>query len=95
MTVGELFLESISTGVITPEELSWITAQQPRFSRVEEATALRLGRLLDQGDIQLGCRLPAAKTRHDAVREQWIEPLGRRRHRRNGDTVAANSFTIV
>jgi hypothetical protein len=98
MTVGELFLESLSSGVITPDELNWITAQQSRFSRVEEATALRLGRLLDHGDIQLGCRLPAAKTHHDAVREQWIEPLGRRRHRRPDHTAASaadSSFTIA
>jgi hypothetical protein len=80
MTVGQLFLESLSSGVITPNELSWLTHQQDHFSRVEEATALRLGRLLDQGDIQLGCRLPASKLRHDTVREQWIEPLGRNRH---------------
>ena len=80
MTVGELFPESISSGVITHTELSWLTDQQDNFSRVEEATALRLGRLLDQGSIQLGCRLDPAKLRHDMVREQWIEPLGRRRH---------------
>ena len=80
MTVGQIFLESLSSGVITPSELSWLTRQQTSFSRVEEATALRLGRLLDQGSIQLGCRLPAAKLRHDIVREKWIEPLGRRRH---------------
>jgi hypothetical protein len=86
MTVGELFLESLSTGVITPTELNWITAQQARFSRVEEAAALRLGRLLDQGAIQLGCRLPAARTHHELVREQWIEPLGRRRHGRGEAT---------
>ncbi|MCT0201647.1 hypothetical protein KQ302_00045 [Synechococcus sp. CS-602] len=57
MTVGELFLESVSSGVITPAELDWVVAQQASFSRVEEAAALRLGRLLDQGDIQFGCRL--------------------------------------
>jgi hypothetical protein len=57
MTVGQLFLESLSSGVITPRELSWLIHQQDSFSRVEEATALRLGRLLDQGEIQLGCRL--------------------------------------
>ncbi|MCP9928102.1 hypothetical protein [Cyanobium sp. CH-040] len=91
MTVGELFLESIATGVITPAELNWITTQQPRFSRVEEAAALRLGRLLDQGDIQLGCRLPAARVQHDSVREHWIEPLGRRRRRRG----SPNAFTIL
>jgi hypothetical protein len=57
MSVGELFLESVSTGVITAEEIAWITAQQPRFNRQEEATALKLGRLLDAGVIQIGCRL--------------------------------------
>jgi hypothetical protein len=59
MTVGELFLESVSTGVITPAELSWLAQRQNLFSRVEEAAAVRLGRLLDQGVIQLGCRLSA------------------------------------
>lgn len=92
MTVGELYLESLSTGVITPAELSWLTHGQDRFSRLEEATALRLGRLLDQGDIQLGCRLaptgdPLSATASPepvqvaGVLEEWIEPLGRRRHR--------------
>lgn len=56
MTVGELFIESVSTGVITLPELDWVAAKQSGFSRVEEATALRLGRLLDRGEIQLGCR---------------------------------------
>ena len=92
MTVGELYLESLSTGVITPAELSWLTHGQDRFSRLEEATALRLGRLLDQGDIQLGCRLAPtgypsgiptspAPAQAAGVLEDWIEPLGRRRHR--------------
>ena len=57
MNLGLLFLESISTGVITSEEMNWVTSNQPRFSRVEEATALKLGRLLDQGLIQIGCRI--------------------------------------
>ena len=57
MNLGLLFLESVSTGVITSEEMNWVTFNQPHFSRVEEATALKLGRLLDQGLIQIGCRL--------------------------------------
>ena len=57
MNLGSLFLESVSTGVITSEEMNWVTSNQPRFSRVEEATALKLGRLLDQGLIQIGCRI--------------------------------------
>ena len=58
MTLGELFLEAIFTGVITESEVDWLTAQQRSFSRIEEATALRLGRLMDEGSIQLGCRMP-------------------------------------
>ena len=58
MTLGELFLEAISTGVITESEVDWLTAHQRSFSRIEEATALRLGRLMDKGSIQLGCRMP-------------------------------------
>ena len=57
MNLGLLFLESISTGVITSDEMNWVTSNQPHFSRVEEATALKLGRLLDRGFIQIGCRL--------------------------------------
>jgi hypothetical protein len=80
MTVGELYLESLSTGIITPTELSWLTHGQDRFSRLEEATALRLGRLLDQGDIQLGCRLVCSDPTAGAL-EGRIDPLGRQRHR--------------
>ena len=58
MTLGELFLEAMSSGVITNGEMTWITNQQAQFSRAEEAVALRLGRLIDEGSIQLGCRMP-------------------------------------
>ena len=57
MNLGLLFLKSISTGVITSDEMNWLTSNQSHFSRVEEATALKLGRLLDRGLIQLGCRI--------------------------------------
>ena len=57
MNLGLLFLESVSTGVITEEEMNWIASHQRDFSRIEEATALRLGRLLDRGLIQIGCRV--------------------------------------
>ena len=57
MTLGELFLEAMSTGVITQQEMDWLTTQQSNFSRTEEATAIRLGRLIDEGNIQLGCRM--------------------------------------
>ena len=57
MNLGLLFLQSITTGVITSDEMHWGTSNQSRFSRVEEATALKLGRLLDRGLIQIGCRI--------------------------------------
>jgi len=39
----------------------------------------RLGRLLDQGQIQLGCRVAPQLQRHRQALNEWIEPLGRRR----------------
>ena len=60
MTLGELFLEAISTGVITNGEMAWVTARQDHFTRTEEAVAQRLGRLIDEGTIQLGCRIHMA-----------------------------------
>jgi hypothetical protein len=62
MFVGEVVLESMSTGIITQEEIDWLTTHQAGFSREEEAMALKLGRLLDEGKIQIGCRLLPAQT---------------------------------
>ena len=58
MSVGALFLESVSSGVITEAEMQWLTINQSSFNRAEEATALRLGRMIDAGSINLGCRMP-------------------------------------
>ena len=80
MTLGELFLEALSSGVITQPEIDWVLSEQSRFSRPEQAVVQRLGRLLDQGGIQLGCRLSTQCLHHRRVRNEWIEPLGRRRH---------------
>jgi len=57
MLVGEVFLETMATGIITQEEIDWLTTRQSHFSREEEAMALKIGRLLDEGAIQIGCRL--------------------------------------
>ena len=43
MTAGELFLESLSSGVITQAEIVWLLKQQSRFSRAEQAAMQRLG----------------------------------------------------
>jgi hypothetical protein len=79
VTVGEVFLESITTGVITEREMAWLARNQARFNRAEEAAALRLGRLVDEGCVNPGCRLPSRLLQHRQVANDWIEPLGRRR----------------
>ncbi|WP_413326519.1 hypothetical protein [Synechococcus sp. MIT S9503] len=84
MTLGELFLESLSTGVITEDEVDWLASHQHAFSRAEEAAAVRLGRLMDDGVVNLGCRMPPRWLHHREVVENWIEPLGRRRHATHG-----------
>jgi hypothetical protein len=61
MLVGEVFLETMATGIITQEEIDWLTIRQSQFSREEEAMALKIGRLLDEGSIQIGCRLLGAE----------------------------------
>ena len=57
MNLGSLYLKINSTGIITLSELDWVTKEQFNFSRVEEALAIKLGRLLDSGDINIGCRI--------------------------------------
>ena len=59
MTVGELFLGSFTSGVITPAEIDWLLTRHECCTREEQATLQRLGRLLDDGTIHLGCRLAA------------------------------------
>jgi hypothetical protein len=66
MVFGELFLEALSSGVITQPEIDWVLSEQNRFSRPEQAAVQRLGRLLDQGGIQLGCRL-SSKRHHQTL----------------------------
>ena len=84
MTVGEVVLESLTTGVITETEVGWLASHQKSFSRAEEAAAIRLGRLMDDGQVNLGCRIATSETaqaqmHHQHVLTDWIEPLGRNR----------------
>ena len=79
MTSGELFLESLSSGVITQAEIDWLLSQQDRLTRAEQAAMQRLGRLLDQGQIQLRCRIAPDRQRQRQVLNEWIDPLGRHR----------------
>jgi len=57
MGIGALFLTSISTGIITQDELGWIARNQLKFSKCEQTTALKIGQLMDSGQLQLGCRI--------------------------------------
>ncbi len=57
MNLGLLAIKVNISGIITLNELDWIVNHQTKFSRVEEATAIKMGRLLDSGTINIGCRL--------------------------------------
>jgi len=59
MNLGLLFLKVNTVGVITLTELDWITNNQSDFSRLDMSLVLRIGRLMDEGIIELDCRLPA------------------------------------
>jgi len=59
MNLGLLFLKVNTSGVITLSELDLITNNQSDFSRLDMALVLKIGRLMDEGIIELDCRLPA------------------------------------
>ena len=59
MNLGLLFLKVNTSGVITLSELDWITNHQSDFSRLDMALVLKIGRLMDEGIIELDCKLPA------------------------------------
>ena len=53
MNLGSLFLKISTLGVITLSELDWITTNQSYFSRLDMAMAIKIGRLMDSGIIQI------------------------------------------
>ena len=59
MNLGLLFLKVNTSGAITLSELDWITNHQSDFSRLDMALVLKIGRLMDEGIIEVDCRLPA------------------------------------
>jgi hypothetical protein len=59
MNLGILFLLVNATGSITLSELDWIGDHQSEFSRLDMALVLKIGRLMDEGIIELDCKLPA------------------------------------
>ena len=58
MNLGLLFLKVNTLGVITLSELDWITNHQSEFSRLDMSLVIKLGRLIDSGDVEIDNRLP-------------------------------------
>ena len=71
MNLGRLFLNSLSSGLITIDEMDWITTHQSDFSRIEEALAIKLGRYLDRGIIQIGYRLGPSSSTPEAYQSEF------------------------
>ena len=59
MNLGIIFLKSNVLGSITLEELDWITENENSFSRIDMALVIKLGRLMDEGTIEIDCRKTA------------------------------------
>ena len=57
MNLGVSFLKLNINGVITLSELDWITNHQSEISRLDMALVLKIGRLMDEGIIELDCGL--------------------------------------
>ena len=59
MNLGIIFLKSNVLGSITLQELDWITENENSFSRIDMALLIKLGRLMDDGLIEIDCRKTA------------------------------------
>tara|TARA_Y100000589_G_scaffold302229_1_gene313636 strand:- start:75 stop:254 length:180 start_codon:yes stop_codon:yes gene_type:complete len=59
MNLGIIFLKSNVLGFITLKELDWITENENSFSRIDMALLIKLGRLMDEGIIEIDCRKTA------------------------------------
>ena len=56
MNLGVIFLKSNVLGSITLQELDWITENENSFSRIDMALVIKLGRLMDEGVIEIDSR---------------------------------------
>ena len=59
MNLGIIFLKANILGFISLQELDWITENENSFSRVDMALVIKLGRLMDEGIIEIDCRKTA------------------------------------
>ena len=55
MNLGIIFLKASILGSITLQELDWITENEHKFSRLDMSLVIRLGRLMDEGIVDLDC----------------------------------------
>ncbi len=55
MNLGFIFLKANILGSITLKELDWITNNQHEFSRLDMSLVIKLGRLMDEGIIEMDC----------------------------------------
>jgi len=55
MNLGIIFLKANILGAITLNELDWITNNQHEFSRLDMSLGIKLGRLMDEGIIEMDC----------------------------------------
>jgi len=53
MNLGIIFLKVNILGSITLQELDWITANEHKFSRLDMSLVIKLGRLMDEGIVDL------------------------------------------
>jgi len=58
MNLGLLFLKVNTIGVITLNELDWITNNQSELSRLDMALIIKIGRLMDSGVVEIDNRSP-------------------------------------
>ena len=55
MNLGIIFLKVNILGSITLQELDWITENEHNFSRLDMSLVIKLGRLMDEGIVDLDC----------------------------------------
>jgi len=53
MNLGIIFLKASTIGSITLQELDWITENEHKFSRLDMSLVIKLGRLMDEGIVNL------------------------------------------
>ena len=73
MTLGKVFLEATTTGVVIEKEMIRLAHNQGCFS-----TALLLGQLIDTGMSNLTYLISSRLLQHKQIANDWIRPLGPR-----------------